>query len=120
MCLLSILGCKKIDKKPKLEQIEKGQKLFTSVGCATCHSLSGKKLYGPSLNTILGTEIKVIRKKVEHTVIIDKNYILQSIIHPDFEKPIEFKNSKMPKPILTTNEINCIVDYIISINKKTN
>ncbi|TXG39517.1 c-type cytochrome [Seonamhaeicola maritimus] len=108
-----VIGCK--DSKEKIN-IEKGQELFTSVGCATCHSLSGDKLYGPSLNSILGTKTKVIRNDKEYSFIIDKNYIKKSIIDPDYEKPILFKSNKMPKPSLTNFEVDCITNYLLSIN----
>lgn len=114
-----ILGCKDSKEKINLENIEKGKELFTSVGCATCHSLSGEKLYGPALNTILGTEITVIRDGKEYSFLIDKNYIKTSIINPDYEKSLPYKSNKMPKPSITTFEVDCITDYLISINNQS-
>ncbi len=113
-----VFGCK--DSKEKIN-LKKGQELFTSVGCATCHSLSGDKdkLYGPSLNAILGTKTKVIRNNKEYSFFIDRNYIKKSIIDPDYEKPLLFKSNKMPKPSLTNFEVECITDYLISINNKS-
>ncbi len=113
MASFFVLGCEKSEKKT-----QKGQVLFTSVGCATCHSLTDDKLYGPSLNSILGTKTTVIRNKKEYTFIIDKNYIKKSIINPDYEKSKLFKSKKMPKPSLTDFEVDCLTDYIISINNK--
>ncbi|WP_139956561.1 c-type cytochrome [Flavicella sediminum] len=110
-------GCKNSEEKINFKKAQKGQELFTSVGCATCHSLSGAKFYGPSLNKILGTKTKVIRNHKEYTVFFDENYIKKSIIDPDFEKPILFKSKKMPKPSLTTFEVDCLTNYLVSINK---
>ena len=59
----------------ELENIQNGEKLFTSVGCATCHSVTGEKRYGPKLNDILRTETNVIRNGEAYTFIIDRNYI---------------------------------------------
>ncbi|MFK8060144.1 MAG: c-type cytochrome [Polaribacter sp.] len=109
-----VLGC----KNSKEKNIQKGKELFTSVGCATCHSLSTEKLYGPPLHIILGTKIKVVRNSKEYAILIDRDYIKKSIIDPDYEKPILFKSKKMPKPSLTNLEVDCITDYIISINNK--
>ncbi len=112
------LGCKDSKAKINLENIQKGRELFNSVGCATCHSLSGDKLYGPALNDILGTETKVMRNNKVYSFIIDRNYIKKSIIDPDYEKPLLFKSNKMPKPSLTNFEVDCITDYLMSINNK--
>lgn len=91
--------------------------LFNSVGCTMCHSVLGESKYGPSLNGILNTSIQVIREGKEQTLIIDREYIHRSIQDPDFEKPINFKNSKMPKTELSSEEIEFITDYLISINE---
>ena len=74
-------------------------------------------MYGPSLNGILHTSIQVIREGSEHTLIIDREYILRSIQNPDYEKLINFRNSKMPKTELSPEEIEFITDYLISINE---
>ena len=106
------------EEKKKEERIKTGKKLFTNVGCATCHSLNTSKLYGPSLHNILATETTVIRNGKEHTFVIDKDYIKKSIKDPDYEKSILYKSKKMPKPSLTDADIDCITDYLININKK--
>ena len=113
-----VLSCKNSKEKTELENIKKGEKLFATTGCITCHSLNNKKLYGPSLNHILGKKIKVIRNSREHSIIIDKAYIKKSISDPDYEKPQLFKRSTMPKPNLTEGEIDCITNYLISIQPK--
>ena len=100
------------------ESAQKGEALFLSVGCTTCHSLSGESRYGPSLNKILNTDVIVIQGGKEHSLKVDREYIKRSIQDPDFEKLIDFKNKKMPKPTLTADEIDQIADYLISINSK--
>jgi cytochrome c2 len=113
-----LLSCKDSEEKKHLNIVAKGQNLFTTVGCATCHSLTEDKLYGPSLHAILGKKTKVIRNGKEHSFVIDRDYIKNSIKNPDYEKSILFKSQKMPKPSLTDFEIDCITNYLISINKK--
>jgi cytochrome c2 len=97
---------------------QKGEALFASVGCTTCHSLTGEARYGPSLNQILNTDITVIQRGKEYTIKVDREYIKRSIQDPDFEKLVDFKNKKMPKPTLSPDEIDQIADYLISINSK--
>jgi cytochrome c551/c552 len=115
-----IAGCnsRKSSKLLTKENTQKGGALFVSVGCPTCHSLSGEVRYGPSLNSILNTEVIVIQGGKEHSVKVDREYIKRSIQEPDFEKVADFKNKKMPKPSLSQDEINQITDYLIFINSK--
>jgi cytochrome c2 len=115
-----IVGCNSQNnsKITTKESAQKGEALFASVGCTTCHSLSGEARYGPALNKILNTDITVIRGGKEHTVKVDREYIKRSIQDPDFEKLVDFKNKKMPKPTLNPDEIDQIADYLISINSK--
>ena len=111
------VGCQDSKEKKEFENIQKGKQLFTSVGCATCHSITGEKRYGPKLNDILGTETKVIRNGKQYTFTIDRNYIKKAIADPDYEKPLLYKSNKMPKPNLTDHEVDCITNYLISIHK---
>mgnify|MGYP000321361906 CR=1 FL=1 len=114
-----MIRCANSEEKNKLKNLQKGKELFTSVGCATCHSISGNKLYGPALNNLLGMETNVIRNENEYTFKIDRNYIRKSIIDPDYEKPLLYKSNKMPKPNLTDVQVDCITDYLISINNNS-
>lgn len=114
--LSTIVGCKDSNNKTNQDQIKKGQELFSNVGCVMCHSLSGEKRYGPPLNTIFNKKNSVIRDSTELKVTVDRAYLKRSITDPDFEKPIDFQESKMAKTTLTNNDIDCIVDYLISVN----
>ena len=115
-----IAGCnsRKSSKILTKDNTLKGEALFASVGCTTCHSLSGESRYGPSLNSILNTEVIVIRGGKEISVKVDRDYIKRSIQDPDFEKVADFKNKKMPKPSLSQDEIDQIADFLIFINTK--
>ena len=120
LIIFLISGCnsQNSNKITTTESIQKGEALFASVGCTTCHSLSGEARYGPALNKILNTDVIVIQGGKEHSVKVDREYIKRSIQDPDFEKLVDFKNKKMPKPTLSPDEIDQIADYLISINSK--
>ncbi|OFX58912.1 MAG: hypothetical protein A2066_15910 [Bacteroidetes bacterium GWB2_41_8] len=115
----ALFGCNspKSAKTKTNENANKGEALFHSVGCTQCHSLEGQAMYGPALNDILNTDIQVIREGKDHVLTIDREYIHRSIQNPDFEKPVNFKNSKMPKTELSPEEIEFITDYLLSINE---
>jgi cytochrome c oxidase subunit 2 len=57
-----------------------GAKLFESLGCSGCHSLSGAKLTGPPLNGVAGQKVKL---STGQTVTADDAYLLRSIMDPD-------------------------------------
>lgn len=99
------------------EKVLKGKVLFNSVGCTTCHSVTGESKYGPSLNAILNTKVQVIRKDGQQTIKIDREYIRRSIQNPDYEKLFEFKNRKMPGTDLSPVQIEYITEFLISINE---
>ena len=55
-----------------------GEKLFTSLGCITCHSgESGAR--GPNLVGVFGSQVKLIDGR---TVAADENYVRESILNP--------------------------------------
>lgn len=117
--LLFFSTCSSPDKQNLLsEKVNTGKVLFEASNCTQCHSLSGKDMYGPALNNILQTQIKVLRDGKEDTVLIDRDYLYRSIEKPDFEKHIDFRTRKMPQPTLTFKEIDAITEYLIFINEK--
>lgn len=116
-CLLS--GCGSNGKKPTMEEnVAKGEILFQSVGCTQCHSLSGETMYGPALNNILGTTIRVVQSGKEKSLTVDREYIHRSIEKPEYEKLLQFESRKMPRTELSEEQINQITDYLISINEQ--
>jgi mono/diheme cytochrome c family protein len=117
--MLAFGGCRE-QKKPEPVHVEnpaRGEFLFKSVGCATCHSMNGDSRYGPPLNSIFGKEVVVIRNGSEAKVTVDRQYLIRSLQDPGAEKVLNFQKRKMPPLNLTPEEINCLVDYIISVNK---
>jgi cytochrome c oxidase subunit II len=115
-----LAGCSSKSGKKTVnnENVKKGEALFKSVGCSMCHSISGDNMYGPSLNSILNTDVIVVRDGKERSLKIDRDYILRSIQNPEFEKVVDFKDRKMPKPELAFDQIECITDYLIFVNSK--
>jgi cytochrome c oxidase subunit 2 len=113
-------GCKSANsgKATTKENAEKGEVLFHSVGCTQCHSLDGQAMYGPALNTILRTQIQVIRDGENINLNVDREYIHRSIQNPEYEKLVNFDKRKMPKTELSEDQINQLTDYLISINEK--
>ncbi len=57
-----------------------GKSLYSSLGCATCHSLDGSKGVGPSFKGLYGSQVKLTNGK---TVTANPAYLMQSIEDPD-------------------------------------
>lgn len=118
--LLLFVSCNKSSVKnmDKLEIMKQGSQLFAKYGCAVCHSLEGKKIYGPPLNGIYMKEITVLRKGKEYKVIADRKYLKKSIMQPRYEKVLEFKNTEMPIATFPEEDADILVEYIIAIGDK--
>ena len=117
--VLVMTGCREQKKAEPAhkENPAKGELLFKSVGCAACHSMNGESRYGPPLNSILGKEVMVIRNGNKDSVTVDREYLIRSLQDPGADKVLSFQKRKMPALNLTQEDINCLVDYIISVNK---
>jgi cytochrome c oxidase subunit 2 len=64
--------------KPAGTMAEEGEKLFTSLGCSTCHVANGSGR-GPKLNDVFGSTVKL---QDGSTVTADENYVRESIMTP--------------------------------------
>jgi cytochrome c551/c552 len=124
-CIISILllinlGCTSSNQQNSnnSKNVQKGQALFTNVGCSTCHSVSGEIRYGPSLNNILYKNVVVIREGQKIILKVDRNYLLKSIQQPSYEKVDGFQNKKMPEVNVSADDVELIIDYLTFINSK--
>ncbi len=118
--LFLLISCNKspVKKMGKQEILKQGSELFAKYGCAVCHSLEGKKIYGPPLNGIYMKEITVLRKGKEFKVVADRKYLKKSILQPRFEKVLEFKNTEMPIATFPEEDADILVEYIIALDEK--
>lgn len=102
----------------KGEIMQKGTELFSKYGCAVCHSLEGKVIYGPPLDEIYMKNVKVLRQGEEFTTVADREYLKKAISEPRYEKVLEYSNKEMPIPGFSDEEAEILVEYIIAINEK--
>lgn len=115
-----LIGCGQAsEKKPdKQEILTKGSELFAKYGCAVCHSLEGKVIYGPPLDGIYMKKLKVVRNGKEFEVVADRKYLKKAISEPRYEKVLEYKNKEMPLANFSNEETEMLVDYLIVLNEK--
>jgi len=106
-------------KKPTQQEIlKKGTEMYAKYGCAVCHSLDGKEIYGPPLNDIYMKKITVIRQGKEIVIEADREYLKKSISDPRYEKVIEYKNKEMPISNFSAEEVEILVEYLIALDGK--
>ncbi len=105
-----------IEQKKKMEDIplpELGKLLYQKQGCATCHTLDGSKLIGPTWKGMFG---RPSRFTDGTSVTADENYIRQSILDPQ-AKIVESFPPSMPtyQGKLSDRQLSGIVEYIKSL-----
>jgi cytochrome c oxidase subunit II len=90
-----------------------GQRLILERGCASCHSLDGSRLAGPTFKSLYGSTVDVVSEGVQKRVTADTNYIRESILSPGKDVVAGYPNI-MPsgKDILSDKEINEIINTI--------
>jgi cytochrome c oxidase subunit 2 len=98
-----------------LSPVEAGERLFRTRGCAQCHSVEGKAIVGPPLNTVFGSEV-VLRGGGR--VLADENYIRESVLDPQ-AKIVAGYDPVMPtyKGRLKDDEISALIAYLKSLAK---
>jgi mono/diheme cytochrome c family protein len=120
LCLFFFgIACSEVPRKEadRQEIIKKGSELYAKYGCAVCHSLDGKVIYGPPLNGLFMKNIKVIRGGQEFTVVADREYLKKAISEPRYEKVLEYKNKEMPLASFSQEETDILVEYIIALDE---
>lgn len=101
------------NKGPMKSLAEKGKELTNSKGCVACHSDDGSRKIGPSFKGIFGKKEELEGGK---SVIVDENYIRESIVEPQ-AKIVKGYPPSMPtfKGLVSDDEMNAIIAYIKSL-----
>lgn len=119
--VLSVLvGCQRSSPKDwdKEKILKEGEKLFSISGCTVCHSLEGEVIYGPPLNNVYIKETKMIRDGKVVKVTADREYLRWKITNPRAERLLEYQSKEMPETILSDEEVNILVEYLIILNEE--
>lgn len=96
--------------RQQMDPVELGKQLYDQLGCATCHSTDGSTRVGPTWKGIFGAT----HSMVDGTrVVVDENYIRESILEPQARIVAGFTPS-MPtyKGRLKDFEITALIEYI--------
>ena len=85
-----------------------GQQIYQA-NCATCHSVDGSVLVGPSWQGLYGSEIEL---EGGETVTADDAYITESIRQPGAKIHTGFPNVMPPFANFSDEQINNVIAYI--------
>jgi cytochrome c oxidase subunit II len=86
---------------------ERGLELAQSNGCVACHSLDGGVGIGP---TWLGMYGKTETLVDGSTVVVDEDYIIESILRPD-AKQVEGYEKVMVRSFLSGEDLQALVEF---------
>lgn len=95
--------------------VDYGKLLYQERGCFACHSIDGSKGIAPTLKGVWGTQENL---EGGSSVLVDENYVRESIEVPDAKIVKGYANSaKMPpfKGMLTEEELNALIAFIKSL-----
>lgn len=86
-----------------------GQKVYQA-NCATCHSVNGTKIVGPTWKGLYGSKVEL---ESGDTVTVDDAYIKESIETPN-AKIVKGYPAAMPsfKGVLSDQQINDVIAYM--------
>jgi cytochrome c oxidase subunit 2 len=96
---------------PPIAVYEKGEHVYAKNQCASCHSMDGKRVVGPSLKGIFG---KTVSLNSGEKVKIDENYLRESILRPNAKARHSFVAGVMPsyQGRLSEEELSALIAYI--------
>jgi cytochrome c oxidase subunit 2 len=93
--------------------VDFGASLYKGKACITCHSVDGSNMTGPTFKGAYGKEQPL---EDGSTVVVDENYIRESILNPQAKVAAGYQ-PVMPtyQGILKDRQIDAIIEYIKSL-----
>lgn len=104
-------------EKPKNELSQAALDVDTAIlddyGCLKCHSLDGSDDRGPTFKARFGKTIKVEEKGEEKEIVIDEQYLKDSIIEPEKQMVVGYKPIMGSyKDEVTEEDLNKMVEVL--------
>ena len=95
-------------------EVGRGAELFQSNGCYACHSLEGETIIGPTLLGIYGTTVEL---EDGSSVLIDDDYLIESILQPDAKRVAGYDEAAMPsyEGLVSATDAEALAEYIKSV-----
>lgn len=95
--------------------VEYGKDLIAQQGCASCHSIDGSQMIGPTFKGIWEKEGQLADGS---TYLADENYIRESILYPQEKIVSGYENQRMTayEGILDDDQISAIIEYLKTLD----
>ncbi|MGP1682424.1 MAG: c-type cytochrome [Giesbergeria sp.] len=96
------------------EPADLGAKVSTDYACTSCHALDSTKLVGPGWGGLYGEQVALLDGT---TVLVDDDYLAESIRAPDAKVVAGYVAGTMPPyaTVLSDDEVDAVVAYIRSL-----
>ncbi len=91
-----------------------GERVFNDNGCSGCHSVDGTPGVGPSLRGVWGRMEKL---QGGGTVLVDENYVRESILTPGAKIVAGYENVMPPIPV-EERDLLGLIAYVQSLKEK--
>lgn len=91
-----------------------GEELYQTLGCASCHSLDGSIIVGPSFKGLYGNKVRVLTNGKARETVADDTYIRDSVRTPAKDVAEGFPEGIMPNLSEQINEeqMEAIIAFI--------
>ncbi len=99
-----------------------GETLYKTLGCASCHSLDGSTIVGPSFKGLYGTKITVLTGGKPRTLVVDETYLRDSVRSPEKDVVENFPKGIMPNlsDQINKKQMNAIITFIKAQSRSEN
>lgn len=121
-CLTPLLvfllaGCGGSSGEQEDPLVARGAELYEEKACASCHTVDGSALVGPTWEGLFGSEVKLADGS---TVTADEAYVRESMLQPSAKTVDGFQEGLMETVIkpnsLDDEEVRALVAYIKSLS----
>ncbi len=93
--------------------VARGERVFNENGCSGCHSVDGTPGVGPSLKGVWGRNEKL---QGGATVLVDENYVRESVLTPGAKIVAGYENVMPPIPV-EERDLLGIIAYLQSLKE---
>jgi cytochrome c oxidase subunit 2 len=100
--------------EPDTSNEHPGLTLLKRNACLSCHTQDGTRLVGPSFKGILGMSETVLIDGNETEIVVDRNYVIESIKNPNAAIVKGYQSGLMIsyEETMSEEDLNNIIDYL--------
>jgi cytochrome c oxidase subunit 2 len=95
-----------------------GHGILVKKGCVQCHSFDGSVINAPSFKDLSAARRTVLKDNKEVEVIVDDDYLVNSVLNPNIEIVKGYKKNSMPsfRNRLSDEELSAVIEALKTFN----